>query len=202
MERCGYPLTKDGCCDMNRCIVFSRILFPFLCLLPVFVGSSCAKKDKLRLNPEFSVNVAQPEKDFPNVENLIPSKKEVYELYGSPDFVRFWWSKDGRVHRFLEVDRQLRSRKTLFGLKHSWIYLDKNIECVFENNSLYREIPLNDKIRILCNYGDPEDIKILSDVEPYREIWNYYSQGVIFKFEKDKLVSQQMHTPMGHVIRK
>ena len=179
-----------------------RFLFPFLCLIPMMSCSSLFKKDKIILNPEFSVNVAIPQKDFPDEDKLVTSKKEVFTLYGPPDFVRFWWSRDGRIHRFLEVDNKIRNQKSLLIQKHSWIYLDKNIECIFDGPASYREVPLNDKIRTVCTYGDPEDLKILSDVEPYREIWNYYSQGLILKFENDKLINQQIHSPMGRVIRK
>ena len=179
-----------------------HFLFPFLCLIPVISCSSVFKKDKVTLNPEFSVNVAKPEKDFPNEDKLFPSKKEVFKLYGVPDFVRFWWSKDGRIHRSLEVDNKIKSQKGLLILKQSWIYVDKNIECIFDSNTSYREAPLNDKIRTVCTYGDPEDMKIISEVPPYSEIWHYYSQGLILKFENDKLISQQKHSPMGRMISK
>jgi hypothetical protein len=147
------------------------------------------------------VNVAKPQKNFPDEDKLVPSKKEVFTLYGAPDFVRLWWSKDGRIHRSLEVDSNIKNKDFLI-TKHSWIYLDKNIECVFDSLKSYREVPLSDNIRTVCTYGDPENINIVSEKEPFSEIWYYYSQGLNLKFVNDKLVSQQKFRPMGRIISK
>lgn len=162
----------------------------------------CGKKGNLHINPDFSVNLAIPDSRYPPVKKLSASGREVYELYGRPNFVRLWWSKDGRIHRFLEVDRKLQDKGVIYRLKHSWIYPDQNLEFVFAADGLYKEIPLNDKIQTICSFGDPEDIKRISQEKPLKEMWNYYSIGLILVFEDDKLIKEQRHNPMGTVIKR
>ena len=177
----------------------------FLLLFPVLIAlacSGCSRKNDILLNPDFSVNMGTPGKKFPKKDNLAQAKREVYEMYGVPDFIRLWWSKDGRIHRYLEVDRKLRSLKILDELKHSWIYLEDNLEFVFDSDTTYQENPLDDKIRTICSYGDPEDIKRITTTVPYKETWNYYSLGLILSFSDGKLVKEQRHHPMGNVIKR
>jgi hypothetical protein len=178
---------------------FTYLLLIIASLLPL----SCGKEKNLVLDLNFSVNVARPAKTFPDMKHLVKSKQTVYEMYGRPDFIRFWWSRDGRPHRFLEVDGVLRNSDSIYALKHSWVYLDKDREFIFDSDDAYREIPLTDKVRTICNYGDPEDIKQVSVPDgPVEEIWHYYSIGLILKFSNEKLISRQSHTPMGNFIKR
>lgn len=178
------------------------ILLFFLLLGNLVFSPGCGNKGHLHINPEFSVNVAIPDSKYPPVKKLNTAGREVFELYGKPDLVRLWWSKNGRIHRFLEVDRQLQNKKAIYRLKHSWIYQDKNLEFLFTSEGSYQEVPLNDKIRTICTYGDPEDIKTISEEKPIKEIWNYYSIGLILVFQDDKLIKEQRHNPMGAVIKR
>jgi len=179
-----------------------RLFFPlFFCAL-LFLCSCRRSKLDFIIDLDYSVNVARPGRRFPSDLDLSQAKREVHEILGNPNFIRFWWTEDGRIHRFLEVDRRLKDPRSVYQVKHSWIYLDKNIECVFDTDTTYREIPLSDKVRTVCTYGDPEDIKKMSDHPPLKENWNYYSIGLILKFEDDRLVKTQRHPPMGTVIKR
>jgi hypothetical protein len=178
------------------------IILLFLLLVPLVFSLGCGRKGHLHVNPEFSINLAIPDRKYPPVKKLSTSGREVYELYGRPDLVRLWWSKDGRIHRFLEVDRKLQDKKAIYRLRHSWIYLEKNLELIFATDGAYQEVPLNDKIRTICTYGDPEDIKSISEEKPIKEIWNYYSIGLILVFQEDKIIKEQRHNPMGAVIKR
>ena len=165
--------------------------------------SGCQREDEVIFNIDFSINVGKPRRKFPKVKKLVQSKREVYELYGRPDFVRLWWTEDGRIHQYLEVDRRMKDRKSFREIKRSWVYLENNIEYLFDSDESFREIPLSEKIRTVCIYGDPENVKKMSDDEtPLKETWNYYSIGLILKFENDKIVGRQRHTPMGNVINR
>jgi hypothetical protein len=175
----------------------------FFLLFGAFVFSmGCGKKGHLHVNPEFSINLAIPDSKYPPVKDLSAKGREAFELYGRPDFVRLWWSKDGRVHRYLEVDRNLQNKNAIYRLRHSWIYIEKGVELDFSSGGSYKEIPLNDKIRTICTYGDPEDIIRLSEETPLRENWRYYSIGLILSFQDDKLIKEQRHNPMGTFIKR
>ncbi|MBN1902789.1 hypothetical protein JW926_15805 [Candidatus Sumerlaeota bacterium] len=178
--------------------------FLFLVFLTCLFSTGCGQKGHLRVNPEFSVNLAIPDQKYPPLKQLSATGKEAFEIYGRPDFVRLWWSKDGRIHRFLEVDRALQNKSSIYRLRHSWIYVDKKIEIVFSTSgsSTYKELPITDKIQTICAYGDPEDIKRLSEEKPLRENWSYYSIGLILMFEDDKLIKEQRHNPMGAFIKR
>ena len=172
-----------------------------LFLMALFIPA-CHKERQVTFNSEFSINIGKPGRDFPVVKHLTQAKREIYEFYGPPDYVRLWWSDDGRIHRFLEVDRRLKDKRQFSQIKRSWIYLDKDMEFLFIDETSYRETPLGDKVRIICTYGDPEDIKKTSDTGgALLETWNYYSIGLILKFKDGRLVGQQRHPPMGSVIK-
>ena len=172
-------------------------LFLLIKFLAVFlIISSCKKNDLLVLDLEFSVNVAKPGEAFPGKGQIEQAKKEVMEIYGEPDYVQIWWSQDGRFHQSLEVDRKLRDPEIIYEKKKSWIYLDRELECEFLGPTRYREKPLSDKMKTICEYGDPENIIKLSESSPYRENWQYYSLGLILKFKDDELIGQSRHTPL------
>jgi len=179
--------------------------YPFLLFLIVgFWVSACQKRQEILLNMSFSVNVAQPGPTFPKMENLVESKKQAYDLYGRPDFIRLWWTRDGYPKRFLEVDRLLNQEpQSIYALRHSWIYLDQEVEVIFDSGKTFHEVPLTDKVRMLCRYGDPEDVKSLTSGEGTpEETWHYYSLGLILRFRGDTIISKQTHAPMGQFIKR
>ncbi|HPB30133.1 MAG TPA: hypothetical protein PLB62_01620 [Candidatus Sumerlaeota bacterium] len=180
-----------------RLILAALILYSTLCLSP-----SCRKDRNIHLDLDKSVNVATPGKDFPAEKNLVASKKQTLELYGKPDFIHLWWSRDGRIHTLLEVDRTMAARRK--DVPKSWIYLDRNIEIIFDNNQEMREIPLVDKLRTVCLYGDPDEVKLMPDraTGALKENWHYFGQGLILLFEDGSLKGQQRHTPMGNYIKR
>lgn len=178
---------------ISRCLLLAALL-----LIP-----ACREEQGINLDMNFSVNVAYPEKDFPNLEALANSKKEVFHQYGKPDFIRLWWTSDGRPQRYLDVDSRLRDPRVKNTLKQSWIYLGQNAEFVFETSENFRQIPLTEKILTICQYGDPEDVKEVTAMDgALEETWNYFSRGVILRFRDQKIVNRQNYTPMGRFIKK
>ncbi len=179
---------------------------PYIPILLITLGiflSACIKEKQVILDIDFSVNIATPGEKFPEVKKLTQAQREVYEIYRRPDFIHLWWTRDGRIHRYLEVDRRLRNRETFRRVKRSWIYLEKGIDYIFDTPEKYREVPLSDQLLTVCRYGDPEDVKRMSDSKiSLKETWHYYGIGLILKFENGKLVSQQRHPPMGNFIKR
>lgn len=179
-------------------VIIFCLLLAALLLLP-----ACREEQGINLDMNFSVNVANPEKDFPNLETLPNSKKEIYYQYGRPDFIRLWWTSDGKPQRYLDVDTRLRDPRTKNTLKQSWIYLGQNAEFIFDSGEQYRQIPLTDKTLTICQYGDPEDVKEVTAIDgAFEETWNYFSRGVIIRFRDEKIVHRQNYTPMGRFIKK
>jgi hypothetical protein len=187
---------------------FSAKRLPFLlillCVSTALILPSCKKDDRLSLDPSFSINLVRPGKNYPSTKLirkrlLSQAKIEIFENYGRPDFIRLWWTEDGRIQRYLEVDRRL---KSILDQKQSWIYLDSDIEFVFDTEEKYRELPMTDKIRTICKLGDPEDVKTLSNSSPLKENWNYYSIGLILTFIDGKIVKKATHPPMGNIIKR
>jgi len=76
-------------------------------------------------------------------------------------------------------------------------------EIVFVNENNYSVVPLSDRLKVLCKYGDPESIKIDEDRETGNkiEIWQYYSAGKIFKFLDDRLIKEQTLPRLGTKIK-
>ena len=180
-----------------------KIVHILICLALLISATSCFKDRKIYLDLNRSINVGRPGDDFPNVDKLPANKREAYEIYGTPDLVRFWWNEEDRIYNYLEVDRTMKQK--MYEVPHSWIYVEEGIEAVFDDeDDSWHEVPLSDKLRVVCQYGDPEAQKTMSrgDEGPVRENWNYFSRGLILKFEDDKLVGRQRHHPMGHFIKK
>jgi len=193
--------------DARMFLFLMKKYLPFLilCLLlaALMMLPACREEQGINLDLNFSVNVANPEKNFPNLEAIADSKKDVFYQYGRPDFIRLWWTSDGKPQRYLDVDTRLRDPRVKNNLNQSWIYLKNNAEFIFDSSEQYRQIPLTDKTLIICQYGDPEDVKEVTALDgALEETWNYFSRGVILRFRDDKIVHRQNYTPMGRFIKK
>ena len=146
----------------------------------------------LVIKPEFSVNVFEPGPKWPNIKKLTPIQKEVYEKFGRPDNFRVMWNKAGQLRRRIDVEKDIAQKKPL--PNYSWVYMRHEKEIVFEG-STFVEKPVNDQLKMLVKYGDPEDVK---EMEGNITQWTFYGAGKLYKFNSaGQLVGQQDFTPMG-----
>ncbi len=145
---------------------------------------------------KYSVNIAKPQKGWPIIKKLTETKKAVYEKYGTPDAFRIYWTHDGRIQSKDDVRKELKRRQNERNKElpdHSWIYLDKNIEVYFDKNNKAMEKPLTDMIKIIVNYGDPEEVSRVD-----KNSWKYYSKGKMFTFSKSgKIIEEKDFPAMG-----
>jgi hypothetical protein len=176
-----------------------RIALAVIIALLVIVSLDCGKKD-LMFDTKFSINLARPGKYFLTKDGT-PAQKEVQEKFGTPDFVRLYWDKKGDIVTLLAVDESLRKGKQR-DVKQTWIYVDANQEITFTNDEEYSVGPLSEKVKIVCEFGDPDQIQKHTDNEGgLEEIWTYYGKGRIFKFYNETLISKQQFPPMGTFIK-
>jgi hypothetical protein len=163
------------------------------------ISLDCATKD-LMFDTRFSINLARPGKHFLS-KDATPAQKEVQEKFGMPDFVRLYWDKKGDIVTLLAVDESLRKGKQR-DVKQTWIYVDSNQEITFINDDEYTVAPLSEKEKIVCEFGDPDQIQKHTDNQGgLEEIWTYYGKGWIFKFYNGTLMSKQQFPPMGTFIK-
>lgn len=158
------------------------------------------KKDDLTIDPNFSINLAKPQKNWPKKKKMTKTEKEVFEKYGKPDLVRIWWNKKGNLVSQAEVREMFKNtQKNYTNLKKSWLYEEEEKEIIFQKDGTYKEEKFTDRLRTMVENGDPEEIKI--GVKVYNEVstdrWTYWSKGKHFDFVEDKLVKTDTFTPMG-----
>jgi hypothetical protein len=83
----------------------------------------------------------------------------------------------------------------------SWVYLDREIEVTFEESGV-EEKPLTDEIRALCELGDPDEIKNISQDASVRHVrYIYRQEGTMIDFVDGKKKSVQATKPMPGWIR-
>lgn len=175
----------------NRCGLW-------IVLLVVLIG--CAHSGQIVFNPKFSVNLATPCKSWPEEKKLTPAQREVLAKYGPPDYFHIWWTKQGEIQTYLKVDRKF---PRIHDYDRSWIYLDRNEDIVFKSDTHHVVLPISDQLRVVCEYGDPEDIKKITNRDGVLvESWTYYTYGILLKFLDGKLGERSEFQPMGTYIKK
>ncbi|GAB4322920.1 MAG: hypothetical protein Kow0059_18160 [Candidatus Sumerlaeia bacterium] len=165
------------------------VLMVLLGVMPLFV-SGCKDDNLPHFDPTFSCNLIIPGPGFPQKKiqkQLTPAQKKVLEEYGPPDYIRVWWDRSGQVKRLMEVHRLIDQREYLKRTL-TWLYEDEGIEIGFADKDNYLTAPIEPKIRILMQLGDPEDIRITTHNDVYRETWQYYRAGRVIKFNRDGLI--------------
>ncbi|NQU42995.1 hypothetical protein HQ520_06905 [bacterium] len=178
-------------------LVFSyRRLGGFLAVLGIAglsMGCGLFRKEPgigYSMESRFSVNVAMAQPGIPkDLERFPANQRHVLEERGVPDFIHLRWVpgkdvvEEGRVYHMKTAHRgKLEPRDK------SWIYLAKDLEVLFEGETEFREEPLSDKMRVICEYGDPQDIRYNSSGQTQIVNWRYYSEGIIFRFQDEKLI--------------
>ncbi|MEO8376689.1 MAG: hypothetical protein ABI579_03395 [Candidatus Sumerlaeota bacterium] len=196
----------------------------FIKKLSVFLAATCAcaltagcsNKPKQRVlfpDIKYSFNVmAVPDdwplekKDWPVDPTEAAVRQALYEKEGPPDYFRFRWRKDGHpvtkreVAEMLSVKapekRSLRRFTEGKDLKMDWIYKDKGDLYTFDKKGAQKS-DLPDELKIICEYGDPQEIKTTND--PARRpvtIYQYYDEGKIYYFTNGNLTREETTTRM------
>jgi hypothetical protein len=160
----------------------------------------CSKK-QLVFDTRFSINLARPGDDFCS-EEVTAAQEEVLEKYGTPDFIRVYWDKQGEFVGYLQADLRLREKEHR-DLKQTWIYIDNLQEIEFVDEENYSISTLSEKGKIVCELGDPDQVQKHSDNKGgIEEVWTYYGKGWIFRFYNSELISKRRFQPMGSYIKK
>lgn len=176
-----------------------RLCF-WILLAALLALSGCGgnKPRRLQPDPKFSINVmAVPsdwpdeKRDWPKDEALATVQQQVFEENGSPDFFRFRWRKDEKPmtrrelqQMMYEADRERSTRRYFKSrtIEIDWIYLSKGVLYKFGKSGA-EEKPIEDQWRVICDYGDPQDIKQSVDFSGRPNvIYQYFSEGKIFYF--------------------
>ncbi len=182
--------------------VLSALLIGSLLVVTGIATTGCGEKkpEKLPLtaDPIFSVNVIpvpafwpRENFDWSEDENLRILEKSTYEEYGAPDYIRLVHTFDRRIVREAELLKDVvlagRRPKPIY----EWIYMDRKLVLQF-NGPQVVEAPLTDKLKIVCEYGDPVAVRNFNvDGIPLTSFY-YYNHGKEFVFNRDDLV--QVHS--------
>lgn len=175
-----------------------RPILRVLCLLSCAMLILTACEQDVVIDPKFSVNVFSPGPKWPNVKKLKPVEREVFEKYGKPDRFRVWWNPTGELRTRFDVEQEFRRAKPKDLPPYSWIYLSSGIE-VRLTASGYQEQPVTDQVRLMTQYGDPEDVKELKNGLTQ---WMYYSVGKLYKFGNGMIVEEKEFPAMGSFHKK
>lgn len=167
-------------------------------------SSGCrGKKCGYSFNRQVSVNLSVPERNWPcdAEKRLTPAEQEIYAVRGAPDMIRFWWKGTDDFSRNMEVPMKI-DADIIAKVQRSWIYSYHGDEVIF-NSPVHHDIrPINDRLRVVIESGDPESRKYIPDPLGEIEEWLYYSLGMVFRFRDGELIeTRRISDPMGRFIR-
>lgn len=159
------------------------------CITALLGGAAVAieeEKDIVRLDPRFSFNVAEVPNWFPGEDApLNDTERLVHLTKGAPDYIRFWWDKNGKFIKGSDFSGRMGEVSSMVKeVDRSWIYMDEGVEVKFPSRGGYTENDLEDRTRAVCEFGDPT-----SRVPPrmnrdglLKENWRWVDQGVFIDF--------------------
>ncbi len=199
----------------------ARALLPvFVLALAVGLLAGCGSRNRARImvpDSSFSVNVVPTPSDWPDEARdwhadpvIAAQQQRVYETYGTPEYFRFLWRGDGEVVRQGDLfDMLARHRKdpAKFIAERNpdmeWVYLDHGVTYRFTRSGPQRA-DLSDPIRIICQYGDPQEVKEHSGPDGARMLsYQYYNIGRIFYFRDGEKIREERQPPMsGYEVRR
>jgi hypothetical protein len=179
------------------------MILAFAVLMLLFCGCSLLGPDKKNcpyVDQNFSVNLIKPGKGFPQrcvKDQLTPAQTKVIEEFGPPSYIRIWWDRYGRIKRAMEVHRKI-DLGEYAQLPKTWLYENEGVEIYFSDSEHYRASPIEHKMQILMQFGDPDNVFVSTHNGVFRERWQYYTYGVTFKFnEEGKIVEKDVYQGTG-----
>jgi hypothetical protein len=175
-------------------------LLPLMALL-----TACAREENvIMINDRFSMNVARVPGWFPGDEEqratLTATEEAVLREKGRPDFIRFWWRRDGGFITSSDLAGRQDGMEDLVGeMKKTWIYRQPAIEVEFVPAGGYLEHPMTEKLKLICDYGDPS---FKEGPRPNRsgqmkETWNWMDHGIYIEFLDDVEINRRHYTGSG-----
>lgn len=180
-----------------------KIIIILLFLFISIIFMSCSKAPATLVMDRASVNIATMTQAWPGEDiKLTESEEKAIEEFGRPELGRVWWVRSGDFQNQTQVYK-LSMQKKLQDVKLSWLYPEKNIEVMFLNEKEYKTQPMTDKLKLVCDFGDPEDIKKYEDrAGVMKETWCYYSLGKNFIFFDGKLGDTFEYEAIGEILNK
>ncbi len=192
----------------------ARVMFA-AALLVVTAGlvAACGGRGGPRVmvpNSDFSINVVEAPGDWPDEERdwhadpvIAAQQQRVYEAYGKPDYFRFLWRRDGQVVRqgdlFDMISAQRVDPAKFIAERNpdmEWVYLDRGITYRFTRSGP-QQAPLPDNIRVICEEGDPQEIKENPGADGARMLtYQYYNTGMIYYFRDGEKIREERQPPM------
>jgi hypothetical protein len=186
----------------------------FLVLAASMILGCGGKGRRLRPDPTFSYNLIAVPTDWPDERfdwdkdaRKAAYQQAVYEEYGAPDFFRVLYDRTGRVmtqremqaKAWIERDKRRSNEVPEF----EWIYLEPKLTFRFDNRGPVKGT-LPDNIRIMTEYGDPQEIKTTVDANRNQLlIYQYYDRGKVFYFLDGALQREEDQTAMpGMMMRR
>jgi hypothetical protein len=126
------------------------------------------------------------------LSNLTAAEREVLEEDGRPDYFHLIWSPYEAVVDRAQLNKAIRSASAENEKERiGWVYIEEKKEITFSTPSKYKEAPLNDKVRVICREGAPNEPKVLPNNRNVRvEKWHYINSGVIYTFEDDVMIKE------------
>lgn len=188
---------------LNRAVRTASLAALFL-LGTSLLATACGKKEPaLEPDPEFSINVMvvpdfwpREEIDWPEDETLRRVQQEAWARYGTPDFLRFVYTVDRRIVKPSEaVEGHRMSGRRGSKPEDEWVYFDQGIVLRFKGTEVI-ERPLDDMLKTIVLYGDPNEIKRWPELGVERTSFTYYDHGKTFNFGGGKLTDTYEFKPM------
>jgi hypothetical protein len=184
---------------MKKLLSALRLLMAGFLLASMATACKDKQSEGVSFNPEFSINLMPLGDKWPGeLKDLKPRERAALGQYGPPDFMRILWNRNGSVKirdQFSKAERE-RMKKAL-ELPTTWVYVDRNIELVFQGDS-WAERKLNDEIRLIARMGDPEAVRAVGGGVAE---WTFYSTGRIIKLYNGAIIETREFPAMGGYLK-
>lgn len=159
-----------------------RLLVPVGCLLLLIAFAGCKKPKTIEVDRRFSMNVLKTPYWYPDEDTVLTAaERDVHDRFGGPDYIRFWWLDDGTFINSSDLSGKDAEeiQGQLDRMKKSWIYTEDKREIVFlSNGTSWREEKLSEKVRLICQYGDPQQSRPVVREGHTHETWIWMENGL------------------------
>jgi hypothetical protein len=169
-----------------------RLLAGLLMALGIALLAGCKDDPKLAPNSDFSINVIptpnwwpREDKDWNADPSIARMQQDYIAEHGKPEAIRVIWTRDRSLMRQGELaDRVRKNRNRMVDTppELEWIYLERGKVVRFLRDRL-EERDLDDRLRAVALYGDPNEWKVTRDAAG-RDIEThiYYNEGLLMTF--------------------